>query len=380
MATHLAAVLPGKGQPFEIQTRPTPKPGPDEILIAVKSVALNPADLLMRDQGLFISEYPAVIGFDMSGLVMEVGENVPVPYFQPSVTRVAAYSASAWKGCSPDYGPFQEQCLVPWQHAVPLPDQTMSWNHAATLPVSVQVPLSVWDVIGLPRMEQDSSSCNISSTDDNPNQSVSGDHVNKKEALLVWGASSSIGSMGVQTAHLMRQNPKYPFAAVYATAGSANHEYIQSLGADRVFDYKDPGVVQTITDTAKADGLAIRHCFLAIGQLAQCQSVLKAFVEPRQEGAKTAKIGSAVPIATDAENIDGVDVIFAAPSMMNEEERLEQFRYWMGTWLRKNLAKGTIKPSPEPSVVGKGLESINVGLKELAKGVSCKKLVVEISE
>ncbi|KAF4993553.1 hypothetical protein FGRMN_6412 [Fusarium graminum] len=380
MATHLAAVLPGKGQPFEIQTRPTPKPGPDEILVAVKSVALNPADLLMRDQGLFISEYPAVIGFDMSGIVMEVGENVLASYFQSGVTRVAAYSASAWKGCSPDYGPFQERCLVPWQHVVPLPDQSMSWNHAATLPVSVQVPLSVWDVIGLPRMEEDSSPSNITSTDGNLNQSASGDHVRKNEALLVWGASSSIGSMGVQTARLMREDQRYPFAAVYATAGSANHEYIHSLGADRVFDYKDPDVVQTIINAARADGLAIRHCFLAIGQLAPCQSVLEAFVDPRREGTKTAKIGSAVPIAPDAEDIDGVDVIFAAPSMMNEGERLEQFRYWIGTWLRKNLAKGTIKPSPEPNVVGRGLEFINVGLRELTQGVSCKKLIVEISE
>ncbi|KAM0355006.1 hypothetical protein ACHAPU_000854 [Fusarium lateritium] len=380
MATHLAAVLPGKGQPFEIQTRTTPKPGPDEILIAVKSVALNPADVLMREQGLFISEYPAVIGFDMSGLVMEVGENVPASYFQPGVTRVAAYSASAWKGCSPDYGPFQERCLVPWQHVVPLPDQGMSWNHAATLPVSVQVPLSVWDVMGLPRMEEEDSHSDTSNTDDNSNRLEAVDHVDKKEALLVWGASSSIGSMGVQTASLMRQNQKYPFAAVYATAGSANLEYIHSLGADRVFDYKVPDVEQTIIAAAKSDGLTIRHCFLAIGQLVPCQSVLKAFVESSREGIKTAKIGSAVPVATDAEDIDGVEVMFAAPSMMNEEERLEQFRYWIGTWLRKNLAKGTIKPSPEPSIVGKGLGSIDVGLKELAQGVSCKKLVVEISE
>ena len=99
MATHLAAVSPVKGQPFEVQTRPTPKPGPDEILIAVKSVALNPADIHMRDHGLFIPTYPTVVGFDMSGLVLEVGSNVPTDLdqrlsFRPGVTRVAAYAAS----------------------------------------------------------------------------------------------------------------------------------------------------------------------------------------------------------------------------------------------------------------------------------------------
>ncbi|KAJ5899571.1 hypothetical protein N7495_004315 [Penicillium taxi] len=69
--------LPGQRPAFKLQTRPTPKPGPDKLLIAVKSVALNPADAYMRDQGLFIPMYPMVIGFDMAGLVREVGNNVP---------------------------------------------------------------------------------------------------------------------------------------------------------------------------------------------------------------------------------------------------------------------------------------------------------------
>ncbi|KAJ6147073.1 hypothetical protein N7497_009055 [Penicillium chrysogenum] len=78
MATHLAAVSLAKGEPFELRTRPTPKPGADELLIQVKSVALNPADCYMRDQGLFIPTYPTVTGFDISGLVLEVGDNVPL--------------------------------------------------------------------------------------------------------------------------------------------------------------------------------------------------------------------------------------------------------------------------------------------------------------
>lgn len=52
----------------------------------------------------------------------------------------------------------------------------------------------------------------------------------------------------------------------------------------------------------------------------------------------------------------------------------------MGTWLRANLANRTIKPSPEPRVVGKGLGAINAGLDVLLQGVSCAKLVVELAE
>lgn len=68
------------------------------------------------------------------------------------------------------------------------------------------------------------------------------------------------------------------------------------------------------------------------------------------------------------------------PVMDDEGKRQEQFKYWIGTWLRENLATGDIKPSPEPKVVGNGLEAINAGLDMIVQGVSCVKLVVEIEE
>ncbi|KAL2065948.1 hypothetical protein VTL71DRAFT_3618 [Oculimacula yallundae] len=386
MATHLAAISPVKGQPFEIQARSTPTPGPDEILIAVKSVALNPADILMRDHGLFIDNYPTVVGFDMSGLVLEVGANVPTGMtvdstnivFQPGITRVAAYAASFWRSCDPDYGAFQERCLVPWQHAFPISDEEMSWNEIATLPVAVEVPLNAWDVMGLPRIGKARSSIHFSAQPADCEMQMQGNE--KKEALLVWGASSSVGSMGVQSARLLREDPNSSFAAVYATAGSANKDYVTSLGADHVFDYRDSQVVDTIVSAAKEDGLVIRHCFLAVGQLELCQAVLKAFVGTDREAGKvrTSIIASAPLVPSDAETVVGIETIFLMPSAV-EEERLEHFRY-IGAWLRDNLVKRTIQPSPEPKLVGKGLAGINPGLNILLGGVSCSKLVVEVAE
>lgn len=372
-----------------MQARPTPRPGPDELLIEVKSVALNPADGHMRDSGLFIPNYPTVIGFDISGLVLEVGENVPVetdgdpgPFFQPGMTRVAAYAASFWRACDSDYGAFQERCLVLWQHAVPLPPTGISWNQAATLPVAVEVPLNAWDIMGIPRVGEATTSSSVSpspvATD--MSRETQRSEKQKREVLLIWGASSSVGTMGVQTARLLREDRDSSFAAVYATAGAANQKYVESLGADRVFNYKEPQVVDSIVSAAKEDGLVIRHCFLATGQLAPCQAVLKAFLgcDPKGEYQK-AKIGSAPIVPPDAAEVNGIETIFVLPSM-NEEERLAQFRYWLGTWLRENLANGTIRPSPGPMVVGKGVGAINAGLDMLLCGVSCTKLVVEVAK
>jgi NADPH:quinone reductase-like Zn-dependent oxidoreductase len=392
MPTHLAAIAHEKDTPFTILPRRTPKPGHGELLIAVKSIALNPADIIMRNTGLFVppSAYPTVLGFDLAGVVIAVGEGVPSApvngdktlapgvFFEPGRTRVAAYAASAWKSCDPDYGAFQEMCLVPWQHAVPLPNDQSSWNEAATLPVSVQVPLSAWDALGILRVRENPISSRVSA----PGSAGIGIH-EKSESLLIWGASSSVGSMGVQTARVLRDDPNSNIGAVYAVAGLENHAYVSGLGADRVFDYKDPNVVDAIVSAAKEDDLAIRHCFLATGNLGLCHAVLRAFGNHRSlegKGNTTAKIASAPPIPADAEQVPGIETIFVMPSMTDEVERLAQFEYWLGTWLRERLSEGNITPSPRVRVVGKGLEAINKGLDELARGVSCVKLVVEVAE
>lgn len=360
MTTHLAAVSVAPGQPFEVQSRVTPKPGPGELLLAVRSVALNPADSIMRATGLFIQSFPTVIGFDVAGVVLEAGEGVPLKatdndqcvFFEPGVTRVAAYSGAVWQGGDPDYGIFQERCLVPWQHAAVLPKEFASWNLAATLPVSIQVPLSAWDALGITPSE-------------------AGPSLAQKEALLIWGASSSVGSMGVQLGRLQKQADS-SIGAVYATAGSANHGYIKSLGADRVFDYKSSEVVDLIISAAKNDDLVIRHCFLGMGDVTSCQAVLSAFA---QVGAK---IASAPVVPPETKQVDGVEIVFVQPPA-EKTERLAHFQKWMGL-LSKHIAAGAIKPSPEPKLVGTGLDAINGGLDTLSKGVSCSKLVVQITE
>ncbi|KAI0389666.1 GroES-like protein [Xylariaceae sp. FL0594] len=389
MSSHLAAVLSAKGEDeaLTVHRRPTPDPGPGELLIQVKSVALNPADWKIRDSGLFIpsSAYPTVIGFDIAGLVLKVGRDVPITCFRPGVTRVAAYAASVWRSFGPDYGAFQERCLVPWQHAVPLPiapgNRLMSWNEAATLPVAAVTALNAWDVLSPNRSHYPTS----------PPLPRAIKKKKKGEALLIWGASSSIGTMGVQfaaaqaqaqaQARVQVQDPDVAVpAAVYATASKANHAYILSLGADCVFDH-DPDAIVT---AARRDGLVIRRCFLATGELAQCQRVLRAFAfeGEEEEEQEKAKIASAPPLPSSpdvSEEEEVVESIFVYPST-DEAERLRQFQYWLGTCLGRGLADGHVRPSPEPRVVGRGLHAINDGLKFLKKGVSCAKLVVEISD
>lgn len=134
MATHLAAVATGKAQPLEVQERQTPKPGPHELLIEVKSIALNPIDYKTRDFGFAIAGYPAVFGSDIGGVVLEVGSEVS-DIFKPG-TRVAAFAPSYFVKGSPDYGAFQQRSIIPATNACPIPD-TLTLDEAATLPMAV---------------------------------------------------------------------------------------------------------------------------------------------------------------------------------------------------------------------------------------------------
>ena len=67
---HLATILPSKGSALEVTCRPTPHPGPNDLLIEVQSIALNPVDWYQRDWGLAIASYPAVLGSDIAGTVV----------------------------------------------------------------------------------------------------------------------------------------------------------------------------------------------------------------------------------------------------------------------------------------------------------------------
>jgi len=71
-----ALFLQSKQGQFVVGSHSIPKPGKDELLIQVYSAALNPVDYKVQEQGIFVENYPAIIGEDIAGMVDEVGEGV----------------------------------------------------------------------------------------------------------------------------------------------------------------------------------------------------------------------------------------------------------------------------------------------------------------
>lgn len=73
---HLALILPSRQAPFTVSPRETNDPGPGEILVRIRSTALNPGDAKIQRRGLYVNKFPAVLGSDGAGVVEKVGEGV----------------------------------------------------------------------------------------------------------------------------------------------------------------------------------------------------------------------------------------------------------------------------------------------------------------
>ena len=250
-----------------------------------------------------------MIGSDIAGTVVSAGSSVPSDAPEPG-TRVAAFAPAFFTKGIPDYGAFQTRALVPAANVVPLPS-SMSFSEATLLPMAVLTTWSGWYSIGLPRDTAYTAA--------------------DKKGMLVWGGASSIGSAAVQVAKIMG-------FSVYVTASEKHHEYLKSLGASKVFDYKSESVVTDIIKAAKADGVTVQAGFDAVGQVKSCLEILK---ELKGEG--TAKLATAVPPSEDTPKMEGVEVKFvAAPG--DEKARTEHFHFVFGVWLKEKLAKGEFVP------------------------------------
>ena len=188
----------GGPEVLEIVDFPDPHPGPGQVRIAVRAAGVNPSDWKKR-KGLMDSELPQTMGYEAAGVVDEVGEGVADVAVGD---RVFGFSAD---------GAAQAELAVLSYYA-PIP-VSLDFPGAAALPAAVETATRALGQLG----------------------------VGAGSALLVNGASGSVGSAAVQLA-VGRG------ARVIGTASPANHDYLRSLGAEPVA-YSE-GLVERVTALA----------------------------------------------------------------------------------------------------------------------------------
>src|SRR6202167_399809 len=158
-----AAVLGDKG--VEIGDLPKPEPKPNEVLIKVRASSLNRADALVASgvQHGSVGGVGARIGLECSGEIEAVGAEVKD--FKPG-DRVLASAP----------GGFAEYVVTDAGRAHRIPGNNMTYEQAACFPVALQTL---------------------------HNAVVTAGRLKRGETLLIQGASSGVGLMGMQIGKLM---------------------------------------------------------------------------------------------------------------------------------------------------------------------------------
>jgi NADPH:quinone reductase-like Zn-dependent oxidoreductase len=210
--------------------RPLPKD--DEVLIRVLASTVNRTDTGLRSAEYFISRFftgllrpkRKIPGTELAGIVEAVGSAVTEFEVGDHVFGVSASTAGAHAEfvCLPESAPLGHK------------PTGMTFEEAAAVPDGVILALSFLRRVDL----------------------------RKKRKLIIYGASGSIGTAGVQLA-------RYFDTDVTAVCNTKNVELMRSLGADRVIDY-------TREDFTK-DGETYDFIFDAVGKLSfkQCRGSLK---------------------------------------------------------------------------------------------------------
>jgi NADPH:quinone reductase-like Zn-dependent oxidoreductase len=195
-ATTMSAVrITSHGGPEVMQIVSVPRPvaGPGELLVRVHAAAVNPVDTQIRAEPSGFARLPYIPGFDVSGVVAEVGDGVTGTTIGDSVFAMLDLRRG---------GGYAEYVIVKQTELAAKPARA-SHAEAASLPL---VALTAWQAL-------------FETADLQPGQTV-----------LIHAGAGGVGTSAVQLA-------KWRGARVIATASERNHEFLRSLGADVVIDY-----------------------------------------------------------------------------------------------------------------------------------------------
>src|SRR5919204_1427562 len=132
---------PGGPEVLTVTDRPVRAAGPGEVRIAVKAAAVNPTDILMRQNAQYATGTPGIPGMDAAGIVESVGAGVERLKIGDEVMAVASPRR-------PEGGAQIELLVVPAASVVPIPTGA-TLAQASTLPMNGLTARLALDLINL---------------------------------------------------------------------------------------------------------------------------------------------------------------------------------------------------------------------------------------
>lgn len=206
-----AAILNSAGgvENFSIADIPKPVIKPNEVLVQVKAISINPVDIKTRKGGSFYEELKkdpyTIIGWDISGIVAEVGNEVTKFKKGDEVFGMVNFPG---KGKA-----YAEYVASPEDHLAIKPSNIDHFSAAA----STLAALTAWQAL------------------------VQQIKLQKGEKILIHAAAGGVGHFAVQIA-------KHLGAYVIGTSSAGNIDFIKSLGAYETINYNEQAFEEVVKD------------------------------------------------------------------------------------------------------------------------------------
>ncbi|MGE8061158.1 zinc-binding alcohol dehydrogenase family protein [Pseudomonas sp. NPDC089547] len=176
---------------------PAPKPGPRDLLVEVRAIAVNPVDTKIRaSRG---GEHPQILGWDAVGVVREVG---------PEVTLFQAGDEVYYAGAIDRPGSYSELHVVD-ERIVGHKPRSLDNASAAALPLT---SITAWELL-FDRLGIEENG-------------------GKGQRLLVVGAAGGVGSILVQLASKLTQ-----LTVIGTASRPETRAWVEALGAHHVIDH-----------------------------------------------------------------------------------------------------------------------------------------------
>ena len=214
--TMQAAVLDSHGAPFRIAPVGRPKPGPGEVLVRIRSSAVNPLDLKIRagEAAHARQPLPAILGIDLAGVVEAVGSGVTAFRSGDEVYGMTG-GVGGLQGSLAEYAAVDADLLAP-------KPANLTMREAAALPL---IFITAWE--GL----------------------VDRAAVRAGQKVLVQGGAGGVGHVAIQIARACG-------ADVFATGSAANQAFIEQIGATAI-DYRAMSVENYVAQYTDGRGFDV---------------------------------------------------------------------------------------------------------------------------
>ena len=173
-----------------------PKLQDKSVLVEVHAAGINPIDNILHAgylQQMLELSFPHIMGYDVSGIVVEVGKDV---------RSVKVGDEVFARPNQEDAGSIAEFARV-HENELAIKPKNMSHIDAASVPLA---GLTAWQAL------------------------VTKGNINRGDKVLIHAGSGGVGTLAIQIA-------KYFGAEVTTTTSSKNKDLVKSLGADLVIDY-----------------------------------------------------------------------------------------------------------------------------------------------